>query len=414
MGGDGNDTIEAASLRDLSYTTIFDGSAARNQTIIVGGAGIDQLVIASDLADVSAFRDSDGGIYLRDGSTDVPVVVHEVEQFVFDDQTVLLEDLDVSVPVIGTTGDDTLDGTDGPERIEGKDGDDLILPGSGLDTVDGGDGEDTVSFADAAGPIFFRLQPNETGDYFRFPVADGPDGNALDLSNIESFTGTGFDDTFQGTDGDNTILGLGGDDLLRGSRGADHFDGGDGVDTDRYLQGGALSASLMDGTGTGGEADGDSSTGVENLTGGHDDDLLEGDDGANVLLGDTTESLYFDVRGAGWDTLIGHGGDDTLDGGTYRSDYSGSGSTADVAVYAGPRARYDITGTANDGSSAMTVADSAPGGDGTDTLFNIGSPVFSDGVMVMATPRSAPLNMPTTEEDDTIYGSAVYVQDFML
>lgn|GEM_PF-5179987 len=111
MGGDGNDTIEAASLRDLSYTTIFDGSAARNQTIIVGGAGIDQLVIASDLADVSAFRDSDGGIYLRDGSTDVPVVVHEVEQFVFDDQTVLIEDLDVSVPVIGTTGDDTLDGT---------------------------------------------------------------------------------------------------------------------------------------------------------------------------------------------------------------------------------------------------------------------------------------------------------------
>ena len=54
---------------------------------------------------------SDGGIYLRDGSTDVPVVVHEVEQFVFDDQTVLIEDLDVSVPVIGTTGDDTLDGT---------------------------------------------------------------------------------------------------------------------------------------------------------------------------------------------------------------------------------------------------------------------------------------------------------------
>lgn len=202
--------------------------------------------------------------------------------------------------------------------------------------------------------------------------------------------------------------------MLRGSRGADHFDGGDAVDTDRYLQGGALSASLMDGTGTGGEADGDSYAGIENLTGGHDDDLLEGDDGANVLLGDTTESLYSDVRGAGWDTLIGHGGDDTLNGGTYRSDYAGSGCTADVAVYGGPRARYDITGTANDGSSAMTVADSAPGGDGTDTLFNIGSPVFSDGVMVMATPRSAPLNMPTTEEDDTIYGSAVYVQDFML
>ncbi len=59
-----------------------------------------------------------------------------------------------------------------------------------------------------------------------------------------------------------------------------------------------------DGIGSGGDAEGDTLSGIENLIGSAFNDLLGGDAGANVIIG-----------GEGDDQLAGFGGADTLDGG---------------------------------------------------------------------------------------------------
>ena len=119
-------------------------------------------------------------------------------------------------------------------------------------------------------------------------------------------TGTSGNDTLIGTSGPENLYGLAGDDSLAGGGGADRLDGGDGFDTAFYASSAAaVFVDLQLGTGSGGDAEGDTLVFVENITGSAFADQLSGDAGDNVLLG-----------GAGDDTLIGRAGSDTLDGGT--------------------------------------------------------------------------------------------------
>ena len=62
---------------------------------------------------------------------------------------------------------------------------------------------------------------------------------------------------------------------------------------------------LSAGTGTGGDAQGDTIGSIENITGSSHDDTLVGNGGANVING-----------GAGDDSIDGRSGDDEIDGGT--------------------------------------------------------------------------------------------------
>ncbi len=74
------------------------------------------------------------------------------------------------------------------------------------------------------------------------------------------------DDTLDGGLGDDRLFGGGGNDILRGGAGADRLDGGAGVDLASYFTGTAgVAASLAAGTGSGGEAQGDTLIGIENL-----------------------------------------------------------------------------------------------------------------------------------------------------
>jgi dienelactone hydrolase len=102
-------------------------------------------------------------------------------------------------------------------------------------------------------------------------------------------------DTIIASSGADTLLGDAGNDTLSGGAGADVLDGGAGVDTADYStsQLGVI-VSLASGTGQGGEAQGDTLTGIENLNGGA---------GADALIGNTTANI-----------LIGNAGADILDG----------------------------------------------------------------------------------------------------
>jgi Ca2+-binding RTX toxin-like protein len=129
--------------------------------------------------------------------------------------------------------------------------------------------------------------------------------------------GLGGDDRLEGGGGNDRLIGGEGDDDLIGGAGADRVDGGNGVDSVLYSQfhGGSpsgVTVNLATGVGSGGDAQGDTYFGIENVTGSGYDDYIVGNAGNNVLSG-----------GGGDDTLIGGAGEDTLIAGPPRHGWGG-------------------------------------------------------------------------------------------
>ncbi|MEX0277107.1 MAG: Hint domain-containing protein, partial [Ruegeria sp.] len=116
---------------------------------------------------------------------------------------------------------------------------------------------------------------------------------------------------------------------------ADTYDGGAGIDEVDYSGSTeAVNVDLGAGTGTGGSADGDSYTDIENVTGSAHDDVLTGSGDANVLDG-----------GAGDDTLSGGAGDDVYilqDG--FGNDYILDFDTGDSDLDGFFNDQLDVTG----------------------------------------------------------------------
>ena len=140
---------------------------------------------------------------------------------------------------------------------------------------------------------------------------------------IEDFSAGSGDDVVIGNDAENLLGGLRGDDTLVGGNGDDYLSGGPGAD---LLEGGAgedvasyywsdapVRVDLGAGEAAGGDADGDTLRGIEQLRGSAHADALTGSDVSNVLWGrDADDTL---AGGAGDDWLSGGPGDDLLEGG---------------------------------------------------------------------------------------------------
>jgi hypothetical protein len=201
-------------------------------------------------------------------------------------------------------GNDTLAGNSGANTLQGWGGDDVLRGGAGADTLEGGTGTDTVSFYTSAVGVTVDLAAATAG---------GGDATGDVLSGIENLSGSNLGgDTLTGAGGANKLQGWGGDDVLRGGAGADVLEGGAGTDTASYYTGlVGIEVSLTLGTGSGGDAAGDTLSGIENLSGSQGHDALEGNAGANVLQGWN-----------GGDNLVGRGGKDALTGGAGADRYS--------------------------------------------------------------------------------------------
>ena len=116
------------------------------------------------------------------------------------------------------------------------------------------------------------------------------------LGGIENVIGSAFGDALTGDNGNNTLI---------GGAGADTLTGGLGVDTADYsASAGAVNVNLLNGTGSGGDAQGDVLSGIENVVGSNQADMLTGNNGSNALAG-----------GLGTDRLDGGRSHDTLTGG---------------------------------------------------------------------------------------------------
>ena len=239
-------------------------------------------------------------------------------------------------------GNDTIYGLSGDDIIEGGAGGDMIDGGAGGDMIDGGEGQDTASYASATNRVNISLIGNS---------ASGAQATNDTLISIENLTGSDFGDTLRGDntvnvlDGDNgkdVLIGYNGDDhliggvgrdILNGGNGADIIDGGGGVDQARYngsFEG--IQINLLVGAATGGQAEGDRLTDIENLFGSNYNDILYGDGSNNKLFGHT-----------GDDALAGNGGINKLYGGAGSDSFVLSGGFAYVMDFVDDVDQLDVS-----------------------------------------------------------------------
>ena len=111
----------------------------------------------------------------------------------------------------------------------------------------------------------------------------------------DTLSGLGGNDTLIGGAGADTLHGGNGDDMLFGGGGGDTLDGGSGDDTVSYAGLNSIALTLNaggSGTGTGGDANGDTLTGIEHVIGtDHDDQFLLSLGGPTVDGGAGTDSV---------------------------------------------------------------------------------------------------------------------------
>ena len=234
--------------------------------------------------------------------------------------------------LVGGAGSDYILGQAGLlDTLNGNGGNDYLEGGAGIDAINGGAGIDTAGYANASTGVSVLMTVGGAG------AATGGDGLADTLTGIENVVGSNFNDTIRGDNLANVLAGLdgvdnihgqagndtliggagndllygdAGDDILRGGAGADQLFGGDGTDTADYSTSTGGIFVEMGISNSGGDAQGDILTNIQNITGGSGNDHIIGDSQSNVLRG-----------GAGNDILVGRsdefasGGNDLIIGG---------------------------------------------------------------------------------------------------
>jgi Ca2+-binding RTX toxin-like protein len=252
--------------------------------------------------------------------------------------------------ISGTNGFDNLKGTSDPDLIKGFGDVDNLTGGLGADTLDGGFGDDRAIYSDSNAAVTVILGGSNQGS------GSGGIAQGDVLISIENVTGSFLNDAILGDEFDNNIDGGGGFDTLKGGGGADflrgsgQLEGGEDNDT---LRGGALNDSLFGG-------DGD-----DTLDGREGADLMDGGAGIDEIVYEASDVGVIVNLGGG--TNLGSGGD--AEGDTYVGieDVVGSSEDDVVADFGGIANRFD-GGTGDDNLKGGGGADRLNGEIGNDTL----------------------------------------------
>ncbi len=210
--------------------------------------------------------------------------------------------------LFGGAGNDIVLGGSGGDRIAAGDDDDTVDGERGDDTVDGGDGADTLE----GGADNDRVSGNAGDDSLYGDAAEDDPLASAGGGDDALFGGANFDNLFGGG-GDDTLFGGTSVDVLYGSAGNDILDGGAGEDFAYYDHDPSrvivdLARGFADSGG-----DRDTLANIEHirgtafndrLVGNGDANMLDGDDGNDVLIGGIAGvSGSTQVRGDG--TLVG-------------------------------------------------------------------------------------------------------------
>ncbi len=330
-GNDGNDSISAGAGMDR-----IDGGAGNDRLdgaagfdVLIGGSGDDRLDGGADI-DAAIYSDSIGDVRVDlntgtasdgMGGTDTLISI-EIVKGSHTAKNTLIGDTHNNF-LEGGGADDALSGGGGNDVLTGMGGNDYFAPGIGNDAVVGGTGFDVVSYADSTVGVMINLDAGISSVYDLSSWGSSGVFFVDSLSSIEGARGSSYDDMINGNSDNNSLLGMAGDDSisggagndwLQGGAGADKLNGGDGTDTAVYRSSSeGVSVSLADGNGSGGDAQGDTLSGIEKLVGSDYGDTLTGDGGNNALNGLAGDDVL--SGGAGRDWIVGGAGGDSLDGG---------------------------------------------------------------------------------------------------
>lgn len=331
----------------------------------------------------------------------------------------------------GSNYADNIDGKDGNDTIDGNDGDDLIIGGLGVDTLRGdaghdryqwttGDGNDTIYDTDTSltdtdtliltnfastGVVLTRVgndlkiavglevltitnRFHSVANSYGIEAISFSDGVTWNLDEIlartktmgtaanETVSGSAYADNLYGLDGNDTLNGNDGNDILFGGKGADTLNGGNGTDTVSYetaTQGVKVDLSVTTAQvgNAGGDEVGDIISSATQLIGSTLDDILGGNDVANVIwAGDGNDIL---TGKAGYDQLFGGDGNDSLEGGT-NADLLDGGAGTDTASYVSSSASVSV----NLATGATTGGDAQ--GDEFVSIENLSGSAFGDSL----------------------------------
>ncbi|HEY0283385.1 MAG TPA: cadherin domain-containing protein, partial [Rhizomicrobium sp.] len=260
--------------------------------------------------------------------------------FAVSDQTDVLEGGPGADVLVGQQGRDILRGMGGDDTLQGADGNDDLLGGSGNDTLYGDAGNDYLQADDGNDQLF------------------GGDG-------ADTLLGGDGNDMLYGGAGNDMLDGGAGDDVLDGGPGADIIQGGTGTDTLSYAGSTAgVNVNLATGLGTGGDAEGDTISGIERLIGSSYADTLTGTAAAEYIDGGAGNDII--SGGGGADELHGGDGDDTITGGNDGGWLYGEAGN-DILI-GGEGVDHLYGGAGNDILRAMGAGDELVGGAGDDIL----------------------------------------------
>lgn len=207
--------------------------------------------------------------------------------------------------LIGSAFDDTLAGDDKNNWLFGNDGDDVLIGGVGKDILIGGAGADVLNGGAGVDSVDYSISGNPVTVNLTTGIGEGGDAEGDTFISIENITGSDADDVLTGNSSDNLII---------GAKGADQINGAAGNDSVSYkTSSDAVTVDLALGTGVGGDAEGDTFSSIENITGSEFDDILTGNSAKNLINGGDGDDIL--TGGAGDDILTGGNGDDQLNGG---------------------------------------------------------------------------------------------------
>ncbi|MGO1080992.1 hypothetical protein [Inquilinus sp. CA228] len=390
-GGDGNDSLSGQEQSDIIHgdagnDTVIGGSAADQ---VFGDAGADTLygdfefVSGTASADTVSGGDGDDRIY-GGGLTDTLSGGNDNDAFLIR----AVNEIDGRA--------ESMDGGAGTDRLEFEGaGGTVNLAGAIFTSVEGLvlNGQ-TATLTAAQIGAFLTITGSAAVDQIILAAAGTVDLSNATVSGINAFIGSSGDDILDflgvaagqrleggggvdhvlGGSGADTLVGGAGDDMLRGRAGADILDGGDGSDFANFQQSGAaVTVDLLAGSGSGGDAQGDQLSNIENLYGSSHDDQLTGNNDRNIIGGELGDDTL--AGNGGNDSLSGEGGDDSLDGGDGNDRLVGGdgidtadGGTGDDSADAG--AGNDIVSgeAGNDNLYGGAGDDRLDGGDGNDIL----------------------------------------------